>query len=118
MIERAIRADPVQPRSEGGAAVETANFAPCFQKGLLRDIFGVDGISRHTAGQLEHRAAMALYERTKGVTVTATRIFDGGIIAPVHQAVSLDCDAGPGLVGKRNDFRGGGGYDRAEPARS
>ncbi len=45
---------------------------------------------------------MALNERTKRVTIAATRIFDGGIIAPVHQAVSLDSDAGRRLVGRKN----------------
>jgi len=61
---------------------------------------------------------MALHERTKGVTIAATRIFDGSIIAPIHQAVSLDCEACLRLVGKRDDFGGSAGYDRAEPAQS
>jgi hypothetical protein len=61
---------------------------------------------------------MALHERTKGVTIAATRIFDGGIIAPIHQAVSLDCDAGLRLVGRMRIFGGKCGNDRFRQVRS
>lgn len=109
MIERAVGADSVQPRPKGSTAVETPHFAPGLQKSLLSDIFGVNGVSGHTAGQLEHRAAVALDERTKRVTIAATRIFECGIIAPIHQAVSLDSGAVPRLVGSGTIFGGGTG---------
>jgi hypothetical protein len=103
----------MQPGSEGGATVKTADLAPCLQKCLLSDILGVDRVSRHTAGQLEHRAAMTLYKRTERVTIAATRIFNGGIIALIHQAVSLDSDACRRLVGRKRYSEGIADHGRA-----
>jgi len=96
VVERAVRANPVQPRAERSAAVELADLLPRFQERLLNHILSIDFIPGHTKGQAEYRAGVALYKHTKCVTIAAPRFVNGDFIAQrywdvIHPAVRLDC---------------------------
>ena len=68
-VEGAVRGDPIEPAPDLRALVEAIEAAVGLQEGLLDDILGVVRVPRHSIGQAEEGAPVAVDQQAEGLAV-------------------------------------------------
>lgn len=85
-IERAVRADAIQPGAKGRAAIEPMKLFEGAKKCLLHQVFSVLFVASHAKGETEDRVTVPLYQDTKGMLVAFARLVGGCLVRPLHPA--------------------------------